>query len=193
MKRLFLLFIPLVFILTGCELFDLELKKVTYLLESNRKYVYESNLEPANTNYDGRDLSRADFNIPNTAEIKKFKIKNIWLSVIPEGGNMCTSGKLNYALNINDSSIIQYDNTFQISTVPINEFLINDEFSENLASFRQKIEQAIINDQSVRLAYVFGCTQPQNSTHVIMVIRFTVDVEYINCEEVFSGSDLEDC
>ena len=136
MKRLFLLFIPLVFILTGCELLDLELKKVTYLLESNRKYVYESNLEPAKTNYDGRDLSRADFNIPNTAEIKKFKIKNIWLSVIPETGNLCTSGKLNYALNINDSSITRYDNTFQISTVPINEFLINNEFSENLASFR---------------------------------------------------------
>jgi hypothetical protein len=192
MKKLFLLLIPLVFTIQGCELFDLELKKVTYLLESNRKYVYESKLEPGGRNFDARDLNRADFNIPNTAEIKKFKIKNIWLSVVPEVGNSCTSGKLNYGLNISNSSLINYENTFQISTVPINEFLINDEFSENLASLRQKIEQAIINDQSVRLAYVFECTQ-QNNTHIIMVIRFTVDVEYINCEEVFSGSDLEDC
>ncbi len=193
MKKLFLLLIPLLFIFKGCEFFDLEMREVTYLLESNRKYVYESNLQAGQLNNDGRDLNRADFNIPNTAVIKKFKIKNIWLSIIPLDGNICTEGSLNYTLNIDNSSLVQYENKFPISSVPTSEFIINNEFSENLASLRQKVEQAIINDQSVRLGYVFGCEFQDASTHVIMIIRFTVDVEYLNCEEVFSGSDLPEC
>lgn len=162
-----------------------------YLIEANRSYVYESNIEVGAFNSDNRTLTRSDFDIPFTAEIEKFKIKNIWLSVIPESDNFCNEAKLNYTIRVDDN-YLNYENTFSISTEPINEFLINDEFSLNLQNLRQLIEQSIISNKTVNLEYKLQCEEAQK-THIVMVIRFTMDLKYTNCEEVFSGSDLEDC
>ena len=191
MRKSFLLLIPLLFFCNGCEFFDLEYKKVTYLLESQRRYVYESQLKELQVNKETRFLKRSDFNIPESAEIKKFKIRNIWLNVNPEDDNVCNHGFLGYAVSVNDYQTL-YTNKFLINDLPFNNLLINNDFSDNLNSLRQKIEQAIINDHTIELGYLFRCEE-KKYTHVVIIVSFTFDVEYINCEEVLSGTDLEDC
>ncbi len=191
MKKLYLLLIPLLFAFKGCELFDLELKKVTYLLEAERRYVYESMFEQGGKSNDIRVFDRSDFNIPNSAEIKKFQIKNIWLSIDPVEDNLCSRTFLIYGVNA-AGNLVLFEDYITITDIPLNDLLLNDQLSKNINTLRRYIEEAIKANKEVVLSYRLSCS-PAADTHLIVIIRFDFNVEYINCEEVFSGSDLPEC
>ena len=194
MRKRILMIFPLLFIFGGCEFIDLEWKKVPYNIKTLKKYVYSTKLGPGETTQDDvRYIQRSDFDIPETAFIKRFQLTYVYLELIDKDPNQCYDFKLKYTIE-GPGLTGYYENDFIIldDQPKSTTWGITHEFTADIARIRSQIENAVLNNDRVKLSYSFQCNEVK-STDIDIIVHFEFFAEYINCEEVLFGTDLEDC
>jgi hypothetical protein len=194
-----IIFTCLISCFLGCELLDLESKRVSYTVDESKVFVYYSNLEPGKQFNDFSFITRASFDIPQEAEVEKFIIKDVYLDFEVQNENDCDQLVIDYVFDTDFNGFIQRisDAKFTIDLPAfsngIGEIFMNNRFTDNFTDIRNAVANVIKNDEALGLKFRMYCDDSNLQTDVRVRVTVAIIAEYENCEMLPQGSDLPEC
>lgn len=196
MKTKILLLIVL--FLSGCELIDLESKLVSYTIDESKQFIYYSKIFPGQQFNDVAFISRASFDIPESAEVEKFIVKNVYLDFIVQEVNDCNELIIDYVFDSDFTGFLERISDAQINIdLPayndgIGELLMNNNFTDDFQDIRNRISDVILNNGALGLKFRMYCNEQLQAD---VQVRVTIDIisEYENCELMPEGTNLPEC